>query len=682
LARAVAPALANRAGSGEYEAEYRLRRASDGSYRWHFARARMIRMEDGIRWLGTAVDIDDRKRIEEERVRHLAREQELRRQSEQALEIQRQIEDRLSLLVEASSALIASPESSQVLKTILDLSRRFVDADAYAVWREAPDRIQWNILASEGLSEEYVRTLTPGANTIPRQPFPIEDVQQEPLVHHRAELYRAEGIRSMLTVPLRIRGEIEGTIVFYYRTPHQFSELEIRVADGLSNLAAAGLGASELYQRQTALRKLAEAAEHRAEFLAEAGKVLSSSLDYEITLAAVAEMAVPGIADWAAVDMLNGSGELRRLAVKHVDPEKIALAHEYDRRYPPGQSSAVRQVLRTARPVLMEEISEAMLQQRIQDQDQLRFLKDLGITSVIVVPLLANGRALGALTFAAAGSRRRFTKIDLALAEELASRAATAVANARLFSASRLAEAALQRANEELQRANSDLNQFTYSASHDLREPLRMVSIFSQILARNCAHLLDEEAHQCIRYISQGATRMEELVADILSFTQSAEISGEITGAASASVALAAALLTLDAVIQETAAVIRSGPLPSVKVRDLHLSQIFENLIGNALKYRSKEIPVIEVRSERRGEYWMFSVEDNGIGIALEYTNQIFGLFKRLHTAEEYPGTGIGLAICQKIVERYGGRIWVDSEPGRGSVFSFTLPAADDLGAA
>jgi PAS domain S-box-containing protein len=685
FARAVDPVLASRAGNGEYEAEYRLHRASDGSYRWHFARARLVRMEDGSeRWLGTAVDIDDRKRGEEERVQRLAREQELRRQSEEALEVQRQIEERLLLLVEASSALIASPESSQVLKTILDLSRRFVQADAYAVWREGPDRIQWGILASEGLSDAYTHTLTQqvgGTRAVPDHPFPIEDVEQAPLVRHRLELYRAEGIRSMLTVPLRIDGQMGGTIVFYYRSPHHFTELETRVAGGLSNLAAAALGASELYQRQTVLRKLAESAEHRAEFLSEAGKVLSSSLDYEATLAAVAEMAVPDIADWAAVDMLDPSGGLRRLAVKHVDPEKIALAHEYDRRYPPDERSAVRQALRTGKSFLVEEISEAMLQQRIQDAEQLRFLKDLGLTSVIVVPLMANGRALGALTFVAAGAFRRFSKIDLALAEELASRAATAVTNAHLYTASRHAEAALQSANTELQRANSDLNQFTYSASHDLREPLRMVSIFSQMLARNCENLLDEEARQCIRYISQGANRMEELVEDILSFTHSAEISGEVTTPASVSAALSSAMLSLDAIIQETEAVIRSAPLPLVRVQELHLSQVFENLIGNALKYRSKQAPVIDVRAARRGEYWMITVEDNAIGIAPEYWNQIFGLFKRLHTADQYPGTGIGLAICQKIVERYGGRIWVDSEPGKGSVFSFTLPAADDSAA-
>jgi light-regulated signal transduction histidine kinase (bacteriophytochrome) len=174
---------------------------------------------------------------------------------------------------------------------------------------------------------------------------------------------------------------------------------------------------------------------------------------------------------------------------------------------------------------------------------------------------------------------------------------------------------------------------------------------------------------------------MEELVEDILSFTHSAEISGEVTTPASVSAALSSAMLSLDATIQETEAVIRSAPLPLVRVQELHLSQVFENLIGNALKYRSKQAPVINVRAARSGEYWLITVEDNAIGIAPEYWNQIFGLFKRLHTADQYPGTGIGLAICQKIVERYGGRIWVDSEPGKGSVFSFTLPAADDSAA-
>jgi PAS domain S-box-containing protein len=667
------------AEQGEFKAEYRLR-ASDGSYRWHLGRSRMVRMEDGSeRWLGTALDIDDRKQIEKERIDLLLREQYLRRQAEDALEMQRQIESRLLLLVEASSALIASPQSEQILRTILDLSRRFVEADAYAVWRQASGGLRWDVLAADGLSDTYSRTLTQqigGVTVVPPEPFPIEDVEQSPLVRHRLELYRAEGIRAMLTVPLRIRGEIEGTIVFYYHEPHRFTELETRVAGGLANLAAAALGVAELYQRQMALTKQAESAERSAQFLAEAGQVLSSSLDYEATLAGVAEMAVPATADWAAIDILDDSGELRRLAVKHVDPKKVALALEYSRRYPPDETSAVWRAIRLGTPTLVKEITRAMLKERIQDPEQLRLLEDLGFVSVIVVPLTGHARALGTLTFVNAESGRCFTQADLLLAEELAARASAAIANAHLYRAAKDAETALQRTNTELRRANADLNQFTYSASHDLREPLRMVSIFSQLLARNCAALLDADAHQYLTYIVQGAGRMEDLVKDILDYTQTANISGEITRAVSANHALQKALSGLDGAIRQSRAIVHVGVLPLLKIEEMHLVQIFQNLIGNAIKYRSVAAPLIEVAAEPRGREWLLSVRDNGIGIGGEYLEQIFGLFKRLHTAEQYPGTGIGLAICQKIVERYGGRIQATSELGSGSVFSFTLPAA------
>lgn len=680
LAHVVDKATVGQEQKREYEAEYRIRRASDQTWRWHFARSRIVRMEDGTeQWLGTAIDIDDRKRLEKRLEDLLSSEQVSRRRAEETLAVQRQIEKRLLLLVEASSALIESPESEQVLKTIVNLSRRFVDADAYAVWRQASDAERWDVLASEGLSEAYGRTMrSDNAKFIPQETYAVEDVEESVSLRHRLPHYRTEGIRALLTIPLRIHGRINGTLVFYYRQPHKFTEMETRVAGGLGNLAAAALGVAELYGVQTALTKAAEASERRAEFLAEAGNVLASSLDYEETLSAVAALAVPAMADWAAVDILDPDGNLRRVAVKHIDPEKIALGHEYSKRYPASKDSVLWRVLRRGVSELVEEITPEMLAGSISAPEQLALLQALGLTSVIIVPLLDNGRALGALTFVSAESGRHFTKSDLLVAEQLATRASTAVVNAHLYRASKETEEALQRTNRELQRANSDLNQFAYSASHDLREPLRMVSIFSQMLARKCENLLDQEVLQYVNYITQGSTRMEELIKDILDFTQAANISDEAITPSSAAEALSKALAALKTSIGEAGAVIHAGPLPALRVQEVHLVQIFQNLIGNAVKYRSEAPPSIYVTAARQNDYWLISVRDNGIGIAPKYADQIFGLFKRLHTADQYPGTGIGLAICQKIVERYGGRIQVESEPSHGSVFSFTLPAADN----
>jgi PAS domain S-box-containing protein len=232
-----------------------------------------------------------------------------------------------------------------------------------------------------------------------------------------------------------------------------------------------------------------------------------------------------------------------------------------------------------------------------------------------------------------------------------------------------------KRVEEELRRANQDLEQFAFSASHDLQEPLRTVKIYSQLLAEGHSQGLDEQALEFLTYLRSGAARMEMLVRDLLLYTQATKFE-EPTEPSDAGEALAGALASLGGVIAETDAKIVAGPLPSLQVHGTHLQQLFQNLIGNAIKYHSPDrAPVVHVTAERENGQWVFAVTDNGIGIDPAYKENIFGLFKRLHTSDEYSGTGIGLAICKRIVDRYHGRIWVESEPGRGSTFRFTFPA-------
>jgi PAS domain S-box-containing protein len=231
-----------------------------------------------------------------------------------------------------------------------------------------------------------------------------------------------------------------------------------------------------------------------------------------------------------------------------------------------------------------------------------------------------------------------------------------------------------KRVEAELRRANQDLEQFAYSASHDLQEPLRSIKIYGELLARRYADRLDGQAFEFLNFLLTGATRMEVLVRDLLAYTQIKRLESP-TEPADSNEALAAALANLSGATAESGATVTFDDLPSVRVHSTHLRQLFQNLIGNAIKYRSpKRPPVIHVSCERRSESYLFSVRDNGIGIEPEYKEHIFGLFKRLHTGDEYSGTGIGLAICQRIAERYHGRIWVESHPGEGSTFIFEIP--------
>jgi hypothetical protein len=238
----------------------------------------------------------------------------------------------------------------------------------------------------------------------------------------------------------------------------------------------------------------------------------------------------------------------------------------------------------------------------------------------------------------------------------------------------RIADENLRRAAEDLSRSNRDLEQFAYVASHDLQEPLRAVSGYIQLLQQRYADKLDEKALQYIDGAVDGALRMQTLITDLLAFSRVGTRERTIAWC-DLSTALASALENLRVGIREADAKISSDPLPKLNVDSTQISLLLQNLIGNAIKFRSEHAPAIHIGAKKRQKEWLFWVKDNGIGISPQYTERIFMIFQRLHTRRKYPGTGIGLAICKKIVERHGGKIWVESIPEKGSTFYFTIPA-------
>ncbi len=235
------------------------------------------------------------------------------------------------------------------------------------------------------------------------------------------------------------------------------------------------------------------------------------------------------------------------------------------------------------------------------------------------------------------------------------------------------AEEALQKTLADLERSNADLEQFAYVASHDLQEPLRMVSSFTQLLADRYQGKLDKDADEFISFAVDGANRMQGLIDDLLSYAR-VGTKGKPPAPVPADRTLDRALENLQAAIQENTVEITRNPLPTVMVDDVQLTQVFQNLIANAIKFKGDRPPRISVSCEARGADWVFSVRDNGIGIDPQYFERIFTIFQRLNPRGKYPGTGIGLAMCKKIVLRHGGRIWAESKPGEGSTFFFTLP--------
>jgi light-regulated signal transduction histidine kinase (bacteriophytochrome) len=243
----------------------------------------------------------------------------------------------------------------------------------------------------------------------------------------------------------------------------------------------------------------------------------------------------------------------------------------------------------------------------------------------------------------------------------------------RDISVRKAAETNLRQKVEELNRSNDELGQFAYIASHDLQEPLRMVASYTQLLSKRYKGQLDADADEFISFAVDGASRMQQLIEDLLAYSRVATTGNELLDTSS-EYALEQALQNLHWAIKDGGALVTHDPLPTVQADQMQLVQLFQNLIGNAIKYQGPGIPEVHISATKRDESsWSFAVKDNGLGIDPQYFERIFGMFQRLHKRDEYSGTGVGLAICKKIVERHGGSLRVESALGFGSTFSFAL---------
>ncbi|UBV44277.1 GAF domain-containing protein (plasmid) [Deinococcus taeanensis] len=605
--------------------------------------------------------------------------------------------------------------------------------------------------------------------------------------------YMRPGTRALAALPLRAGGEVRAVLTLSFR---QEAGISPDRRPWLLTLADSCADALERAQRHDAERHARE----RATLLADVSSALAASLDPRETLERITALAIHHVADWAAVYLPTPEGTLTAAAAAHQDPELAQVLQQVVTRNLTGSTvpGTPAWVMQTGEAFMLPVVPADLTDQH-PDAEQRAALRRVGFHSLIHVPLTVQGRVVGVLGLASAHPQRTYGPDDLALAEQLAARAALALDNALLYEASHLneqryrslidatrqtvwtntaeglllgeqpgwarltgqdqaaysgtgwvdvihpddrehslqrwlasvavcaaydtvqrvrtvdgsyrhfqvravpvlrpdgtvrewvgvhtditervrAEEELERRVEErtqaLARSNAELERFAYVASHDLQEPLRTIGGLTGLLERRYGELYDERGRALLRMVIEGSERMKTLLDDLLVYSR-----------------LGAERLTLEPVdtnplvqeaqerlsgaLEDTGGQVTSGRLPTVAGSPFQLGQLFQNLIGNALKFHAPGVaPRVHLQATEEEGAWHFTVQDNGIGMEAGHLERIFVMFQRLHTREEYAGTGLGLAICQKVVERHGGRIWVESRPGEGSTFHFTLPAA------
>ncbi len=371
-----------------------------------------------------------------------------------------------------------------------------------------------------------------------------------------------------------------------------------------------------------------------------------------------------------------------RLAVVHSDPRMIGYAFELQKRYAymPGAKSRLTGVLKSGRTEMINDIPDEMLVARAKDEDDLRIFRMLGPGAVMIVPLLAFERTLGAITLVHAESKRKFTEEDRLLAEDLARRAAMQIELARLYRETKELNASIEKTVDErtleLQAANRELEAFSYSVSHGLRAPLRHIHGFSDLLARHTGISLDEKGKRYLGYISNSVKEMGVLIDDLVMFSRRGRVEMR-----KSSVDLRDTVESvINSMSQETGGRDIKWKiywLPVVEANQNMLRLEFQNILGNAVKYtRPMERAVIEIGGRLNDGEAVISVRDNGVGFDMKYSDNLFGVFQRVHSSEIFEGSGIGLANVRRIIHRHGGRTWAEGEVDRGAAIYSSLPAS------
>jgi signal transduction histidine kinase len=576
------------------------------------------------------------------------------------------LQPRLLALIAKAGALLGSPRAEDILSAILKISNELVSADGYAVWRLDPARNIWHVASHAGVSSEFASAMIstfqgqPAAPVPSLDPIAAENVAEMPLLQARRDAYAREGIRSMLAIPVVVHDEATASLVFYYRTTHAFPADEIEVARALGNLAGAALRTADLHDHQ-------RHSEEQALFIARAASALSASLDYQQTLKTVAQLAVPHIADWCAVHMVGRSGTIEFLAVAHVDPLRAALAEEYQRKYPPAPDAptGLPNVIRTGESERLSHLTDEMIVASVTDTERLAAVRQLGVTSYMIVPLRTRQVVVGAITFVSAESGRQYTEPDLRFAETVADRAAVAIDNAWAY--------------EEARTANQLKDEFLATLSHELRTPLNAMVGYARMLRTGVVPPQRQAA--AFEVIERNGATLAQMVEEILDVSRI--VSGKLRltlGPVSLPQLVADAVGTVTPAAQAKNIQIEANVDGTAMLYGDYdrLQQVLWNLLTNAVKFTpgGGHVQLAALAVDRAVE---IVVSDDGPGIEAAFLPHVFDRFRQadVRFTRELSGLGLGLSIARSIVEMHGGTIQVESPgTGKGATFRVRLPCS------